>query len=268
MNLKQYAKTIYTVVRNIILGGNLVSLSLLSKPRSLVGYVSESLFLFRTLNSKRGIKQCNVLKILPFDNTESIVLGNLKSSTWFFAASSYATDLINLCLLCRSIKPKTVFEIGTFNGYTAFHMALNTPVDAVIYTLDLPRDKTITPRLNTTITDDAHIGPSLKTAKYCFENTDVVSKIHCLYGDSASFDFSPYSDRIDLFFIDGAHSYEYVRSDTLNAIKCCHPGSVIVWHDFGRAGLNGVSKWLVELSKQGHEIFSVPGGSLAFAVIK
>jgi hypothetical protein len=95
---------------------------------------------------------------------------------------------------------------------------------------------------------------------------DIASKIQPLFGDSASFDYSPFIDRIDLFFIDGAHSYEYVRSDTLNALKCCRPGGVIAWHDFGRAGVNGVSRWLVEFSKQ-YPVFAVPGGSLAFCVL-
>jgi hypothetical protein len=73
---------------------------------------------------------------------------------------------------------------------------------------------------------------------------------------------------VDFFFIDGAHSYKYVRSDTLNALKCCHPGSVVAWHDFGRMGVNGVTKWLLELSREGHDIYAIHGGSLAFMVIR
>jgi hypothetical protein len=95
---------------------------------------------------------------------------------------------------------------------------------------------------------------------------DVARKVQPLFGDSATFNYSPYYGRIDLFFVDGSHSYEYVRSDTLNAMKCCRPGGVIAWHDFGRVGVNGVSRWLLEFSKQ-HPVYSVPGGSIAFCVI-
>jgi Methyltransferase domain len=95
---------------------------------------------------------------------------------------------------------------------------------------------------------------------------DAARKIHPLTGDSAEYDYSLYHGLVDLFFIDNAHSYEYVRSDTLNAMKCCHPGSVIAWHDFGRVGVNGVSRWLLEFSKQ-HQVYSVRGGSIAFCVI-
>jgi hypothetical protein len=97
-------------------------------------------------------------------------------------------------------------------------------------------------------------------------NAAAESKITRLYGDSATFDFAPYHGTIDLFFIDGAHSYEYVRSDTINALACCHPGSIIAWHDFGRVGVNGVSRWLRRLSRR-YQIYSVPGGSLAFMVV-
>jgi len=44
-----------------------------------------------------------------------------------------------------------------------------------------------------------------------------------------------------------------LRPDTLNTIKCCKLNSFIAWHDFLRFGINGVSKWLIELS-QSHTI--------------
>lgn len=268
MRLSQATETAAIVLRNVILGGNIMSLSLLTKPRRMVTYISESLFLYKTLNSKRGVPQRNVYEVLPASNIETIRFGNLKGGAWFGVSSSYATDIANLCLICQIIKPKIVFEIGTMRGYTAFHFALNTPDDARIYTLDLSKSENINPALKTTVMDDAHIKSYVKSEQYCFGNSDVASKITCLFGDSAAFDFSPYYERVDFFFIDGAHSYQYVRSDTLNALKCCHPGSVIAWHDFGRMGVNGVSKWLLELSKEGHDVYAIPGGSLAFMVVR
>ncbi len=233
----------------------------------MIGYINESLFLYKTLNSKRGILQKNVFEVLHTENTASIKLGNLKfGGNWFLSSASYAVDIVSLCLICQIIKPNHIFEIGTLTGYTSFHFALNTPPDTRVYALDLPKDKSVEPILKTTITDDAHIKASGKSAEYCFEGTVVEAKIQLLFGDSGNFDFSPFYNMIDFFFIDGSHSYDYVRSDTLNAIKCCHPGSVIAWHDFGRVGVNGVTKWLRELSKE-YEIFSVPGSSIAFMVI-
>ncbi len=264
MKLEQATKIAPALFKNLILGANLVSLLLVNRPKRMMEYVSESLFLYKALTSSRGIPQRNIFEVLPTRNVESIKLGNAEAGwIWFSSRASYTADLVSLCLICQILRPKVVFEIGTLGGYTAFHLALNTPEDARIYTLDLPRNGGAQPSLPTTVVDDAHIASHTEIPKYCFEDGEVAGKITCLYGDSAVFDFSLFRGAVDFFFIDGAHSYEYVRSDTLSAMKCCHPGSVIAWHDFGRVGVNGVSKWILELSRD-HEIYSIPGGSLAF----
>jgi hypothetical protein len=115
--------------------------------------------------------------------------------------------------------------------------------------------------------DDAHIRGAVRESRYLFADSPVASAIDLLFGDSATFDFAPYHELIDLFFIDGAHSYEYVRSDTLHALACVRPGGVVAWHDFGRTGLNGVSRLLLELRAGGWPVVASPGGSLAFMVM-
>jgi hypothetical protein len=270
MRVGEAARTAGVLLRNIVLGGNLASLSLIGRPRQLAQYVAESLFLLKAIGVKRGIPQKNVFEVLQCENIEPIILANLKGDpgyNFFGPVASYTADLISLCLICRAIHPKAVFEIGTMHGYTALHLALNSPEGARVYTLDLPKDRSIQPRLPMTLMDEAHLGNRASGRDLCFEGTAAEPKISCLCGDSATFDYSPFLAKVDLFFIDGAHSYDYVRSDTLNAIRCCHPGSVIAWHDFGRAGVNGVSRWILELSRQ-YRIYSVPGGTLAFTVLE
>jgi len=180
-------------------------------------------------------------------------------------SSPFTVDIVSLCMLCRAVQPKFVFEIGTLIGYTTAHLALNTPEDCRIYTLDLAPGAD--PVLRIQGRDSFHIGLNKKRKRYVWEATPAARKVQTLFGDSANFDYSPYYGKVDLFFIDGAHSYEYVRSDTLNALKCCHPGSVVAWHDFGRGAVNGISRWLVEFSKQ-HRVYAVPAGSLAFCVVR
>ena len=144
---------------------------------------------------------------------------------------------------------------------------VHSPPEATVYSLDLPEDGSAKPMLNTTIVDDQHLPKAGSERRYCFHGSPVASKIQLLRGDSALFDFTSFHGKIDLFFIDGAHSHEYVKSDTLNALSCCHPGSVLAWHDYGRVGVNGVFTWLHEFSR-GRDIYSVPGGSLAFMVVE
>jgi Methyltransferase domain len=253
--------------RNLALGGNGASLSLLGRPRLLVDYASECLFLYNAMTTKGGLKRKNVFQVLPSPDAQTITLGNLVKSSWFFSTASYTADIVSLCMICQLLKPRTVFEIGTFRGYTALHFALNTPEDSVIYTLDLPKTVAVKPALRTTMTDDSFYHQLLNTQDYFFDGKTAAQKINCLYGDSATFDFTPFHGKVDFFFIDGSHSYEYVRSDTLNALKACHPGSVIAWHDFGRMGINGVTRWLEEFSASGQSVYAVPGGSLAFMLV-
>jgi predicted O-methyltransferase YrrM len=252
------------VLRNGVVGGNLQALGLASSPRRMAGYIAESRFLYRTYADRRGLPQRPVHEALGGGGTQDIRLGNLEGETWFGPTASYLTDIVSLCMICRIVGPRRVFEIGTLRGYTALHFALNSPDDAVVHTLDLPRGGIAQPSLTTTFMDDLHVEASLSADRLCFEGTAQEARIERLFGDSATFDFSPYHGNIDVFFIDGAHSYEYVRSDTERALNCVRPGGVIAWHDFGRAGVNGVSRWLLEMQQHGHPIYSVPGGSLAY----
>jgi predicted O-methyltransferase YrrM len=267
MTVRQAVGVWTVALRNVVLGGNIVSLGLLSNPRKMLEYINDCLFLYKAVRG-RGVPQRNVYEVLPSEDTQTIELANLsRGGAWFLPQASHTVDIVSLCLICRLIRPKVVFEIGTMAGYTAFHFALNTPDDAQIFTLDLPGGLVIQPKLSVTALDKVHIDSHASVAEPCFEDTHAARKITCLFGDSATFDYSRFRGKVDFFFIDGAHSYDYVRCDTLNAIGACHPGSVIAWHDFGRVGVNGVSRWILELSKQ-HEIYSVPGGSVAFMVVK
>jgi hypothetical protein len=266
VKIRQAIRVGRLVVRNVILGANISSLSMVYKPTDMVYYVSECLYLYKTLNSKRGIQQRQVYEVLPAKNVEKIKLGNFNFGTWFWH-SPFAVDIVNLCLICQIIDPKIVFEIGTLTGYTAFHFALNTCDDSKIFTLDLPKGESIASKIDVNVCDQALVRHARDAERYAFENSDAASKVACLFGDSTTFDFSPFHGKVDLFFVDGAHSYKYVRSDTLNALKCCHPGSVIAWHDFGRVGVNDVSRWLLEFANE-HVIYCTPGGSLAFMVVK
>jgi predicted O-methyltransferase YrrM len=267
MKPSQFLAAARVSLRNVVLGSNAMSLKLMRHPGRVVGYASESLFLYRAYSGERPLPMKNVFDLFPEAERVDIRLGYLQPTTiygepWMHQISSYTADIVSLCTLASILKPKTVFEIGTLHGYTAYHFAMNSPDDCTVYSLDLPKEAPVAPSLRTTVVDDAHIG--MKYVEYCFSGKEEEKKIKLLFGDSARYDYAPFADKVDLFFIDGAHSYEYVRSDTLNALQCVRPGGVIAWHDFGRVGVNGVSRWLGEMRAKGAPVFSIPGGSLAF----
>jgi predicted O-methyltransferase YrrM len=266
-SISKVASATYVSVRNLALGGSIASLSMLRWPKKALEHATESLFLYKSIAGRRGIPQKFVFEVFASRAAYDLAIANFTCEEgWMRGTGSYSTDLISLCQLCHCLDPKVVFEIGTLRGYTALHMAMNTSHECRILTLDLPKNecKEPTPKLRTTLMDDIHCHMDVR--EYYFSGTPHEKKIQPLFGDSAAFDFSPYLGKVDLFFVDGAHSYEYVRSDSENALKCVRPGGVIAWHDFGRVGLNEVSRYLLELSRK-IQIYSVPGGSLAFATV-
>jgi predicted O-methyltransferase YrrM len=264
--VRQSLESARAAARVLLLGGNMAALSLARSPRQMLTYASENLFLFRSMSARRGIKESNVFEVLEGPAVRDITLGNLHGQTWLQAVPSYTADIVALCLICQALQPRVVFEIGTLHGYTALHFALNTPDEALIYTLDLPQDRTVEPALRTTMVDDDHIRAGTSVRTRVFEGTEAAGKIRPLFGDSATFDYTPYHAVVDFFFIDGAHSYDYVASDTRNAFECVRPGGLIAWHDFGRAGVNGVSRLVREVARA-RPVHVVPGGSLAFTVV-
>ena len=58
------------------------------------------------------------------------------------------------------------------------------------------------------------------------------NRIHQLFGDSQTYDFTPYYGSVDLVFVDGCHHYEFVLRDSQNALKMMSPDGVVIWHDY------------------------------------
>lgn len=176
-------------------------------------------------------------------------------------------ELIFIVQLVLFRKPGKIFEIGTFNGRTTLNIAANSPNNAIVYTLDLPRDGMTATKYSIDQFDEEFIDKEISGSDYI--GTEWEPKIRQLYGDSATFDFKPYYNEMDLVFIDGAHSHEYVLSDSLNAIKMLHDGKgVILWHDYGGAW-TGVTNAINELQTTNQlfsGLFRIEGTALACLV--
>ncbi|PYV08493.1 MAG: hypothetical protein DMG07_25655, partial [Acidobacteria bacterium] len=112
---------------------------------------------------------------------------------------------------------KTLFEIGTFDGRTTLNLAANSGPDSLVYTLDLPESAMGRTRLALSEGDRPYIKKGRIGRR--FAGTALEKKIVSLEGDSASFAFERFFDRIDFVFVDGAHSYDYVWNDSRVAFK-------------------------------------------------
>jgi len=155
-------------------------------------------------------------------------------------------EVFTLNFAVAACRPKTIFEIGTFDGRTTVNLAANTPADTRIYTLDLPSSGLNKTKFALEDYDKMYVDKPASGER--FKDSPEGVKITQLFGDSATFDFSPYFKSIDFVFVDGSHAYEYALSDSLNALKLLHnQGGVILWHDYGHVCWPGVARALDKL---------------------
>ncbi len=142
-----------------------------------------------------------------------------------------AIELFCLGAIVRGSGARRMFEIGTFDGATTLQLALNSPPDGLVHTLDLPPDAVDCTRHPLLLHERPY---ALKpTSGSRFLGTPAQAKIRQLYGDSAVFSAAPFAGRMDLVIVDGSHAMDYVRSDSALARVLARPGGWIVWHDYG-----------------------------------
>jgi predicted O-methyltransferase YrrM len=127
-----------------------------------------------------------------------------------------------------------MFEFGTCTGRTTYLWARNSPAGARVYTLTLAPDATALYRRAPTDDrrDEEEAIKESVNERFLYSGTDVESKVVQLYGDSKAFDETPFAGRCDLVFVDGAHAYSYVASDSAKALRMVKPGGIILWHDY------------------------------------
>jgi predicted O-methyltransferase YrrM len=157
-------------------------------------------------------------------------------------------ELAFMCALAHKNKPLIVLEIGTFDGNTTLQLALNTPPETKILTLDLPT--ATESKAGNDPADDKYIESSRRLSCRFLAST-VSHKITQCYGDSTTYDFANFTGdgRPQFIFIDGGHSYQCVRNDSEKALAILDQNGIIVWHDY-TAEWPGVFTYLVELSSK------------------
>lgn len=164
-----------------------------------------------------------------------------------------------LSLITAYVRPRRIFEIGTASGQGTLLMARQAP-GAQIVTLDLGG---ATPSLGVQsdeppVSDLASIGVAYREGEH-----DASITQH--FGDSATFDYGAYQGQMDLVFVDGAHTLEYVRADSRTALSLIRPGGVIVWDDCNYV-CPGVARALLELKSSGKPVHRVHGTRFAVMV--
>lgn len=113
--------------------------------------------------------------------------------------------------LAALLECERIFDFGTSDGDTSRLLAHNLP-GAQIYTFEA--------------------SPGARHARAGSIPTAPASGIARLYGDSATFDFSPYSGSIDLVHIDGASRVESLGADADAAFGMLSELGSIIWYGY------------------------------------
>ncbi len=172
-------------------------------------------------------------------------------------------ELSLLCAVARVTRPKAVFEFGTFDGLTTWHLAVNAGPQAHVWTLDLPLDHPAREFAGHNRAVGKIHGVQVGGQ---FAGTPEAERITQIYDDSLEFDATPYRRSMDFILVDAGHGYEHVRSDTQSALAMIRPGGVIFWHDYSRwwPGVQRVLDGLVRT----RPVFRVAGTALAALVVR
>ena len=153
-------------------------------------------------------------------------------------------ELIHLLTVVKLTGAKKIFEIGTYDGFTALNVAANLDDSGEIFTLDLPQELEQS-QLRSDGISNATISKAIGSK---FRDEPEAKKIRQVWGDSTRLDWGKVGGPWDMILIDGCHDYAFVRNDSLNALKHIRPGGTIFWHDYGQCV--DVSRAVDELSAQ------------------
>lgn len=234
---------------------NLRSLRFLSHPDRLLQYLRDLEGAYQPYR-QFPIASVELADILGKDFAEPLFLplGHVR------AGSSPAGDLSALAAITKKKRPKSIFEIGTFEGLSTVVFVKNAATDVVVHTLDLPHGQPDITRTSRSFR--AHSISGLYASGNLIDKFGVREQTHAYWGDSAVFDFSPFNSAVDIFFVDGAHTEDYVASDSLHAFECISTNGWVLWHDCFTPQVLNILKQIAEVTT----VHQIRGTNLALAM--
>lgn len=208
-------------------------------------------------------KSCDLLRLPIVDVNDLLpAAGDLWEIKMLMFPKTHASisllEFTALILLLKRAGSKQIFEFGTFKGISITQLASNLPPGSNIYTLDLPDEQ-----LNTQFsTDPEDAAIAVETGKGSLVPAELRPRIQFLKCDSAKFDESPFAGKMDFVFVDGAHNFDYVKSDSEKGWRMLRSGGIIAWHDC-RHQDPGVVRYLLQTPFKPSRI---SGTTVAFAI--
>lgn len=166
---------------------------------------------------------------------------NIKINPFYGEHIKGDSDPQNIRLLDKLIKylqPKNIVEVGTFRGKTTLNLALHSPLEAKVVTIDLPEERA-REESNYYGADAFYFQPKEKIGEV-YKNSDVKSKINQIWGSCTNPRCGPAIDKlfneeqIDFAFVDAAHDYDTTKFNFEKLIlPRLKPEGVMVIDDYG-----------------------------------
>jgi predicted O-methyltransferase YrrM len=171
-----------------------------------------------------SLQEVALESLFPKSESSQISMSVKQIRTHLWAMPEH--ELLVLGAIAKYLKPSYIIEFGTFTGASTLALAMNSPGNAKVVTVDIdPSERTVHQH-------GLGVGLLEFNVGMHFKLTNWESKIEQRFSNSASFDLPEWIGRVDLFFIDADHTYEFVRRDTEKAKSMLSPNGVIVWHDY------------------------------------
>jgi predicted O-methyltransferase YrrM len=225
------------IKRNVLVGG--------------VRHDDECIHLVRAWSSG-SLHRVDLRELFPGIDT-CLMVSIRKPESRIIGASIDLQELVHIASVVKHLSVKRILEIGTFDGFTALNLAANLEGDGEVCTLDLPEDNQELHKIIHFITNPEHVGRQ-------FLGEAEEKRIRQLRANSKTADWASFGAPFDMIFIDGCHTYPFVKSDSANAIRHLRPGGVIFWHDYGF--IPDVSLAVDELARE-YPIFAIRGTRMA-----
>lgn len=198
-----------------------------SRPRDTRRFVGSLLNYVATYNPDAvdlsALPERRLHDIFPGINEQSVCLQHTVEPKALPFGEAYV-----LASVASYVRPSQVFEIGTFTGGGTLIMAQHAGPECRVFTLDMPPGEE-----NLMLQGLEEDPPEQESQRIGvrFRNTQYERQITQLFGDSATFDYGQYRGSVDLVFVDGSHSYSYVKNDTFKALEMLSETGTIIWDD-------------------------------------
>lgn len=173
-------------------------------------------------------------------------------------------ELLTISAIVKQRQPRVALEIGTADGRTTLNIALNAAPGGTVFTLNLPLQQEATTagaKSRTPWQDHAGHKQDVPVG-FHFLNRTTAASIVQLWGNSQSFDFTPYVGRCEVVFVDGDHFEPGVTIDSETALRLVDKSDgVVLWHDALRYDVQTALPRLAR--KEGLPVHLIAGTNLA-----